>query len=258
MVKHLIAPERIALIFGAATNDNIRSIAHGLDTHGAAVGLDRPHRLAHYLSQLGHESASGRHDREVWDGKGAQARYDTREDLGNTPERDGDGYKYRGRTAMQITGKFNTTAFRNWCRARFSSVPDFVANPDAMNTDPWEGLGPIWYWSERGLNTLADSGSVPDVTQRINGGHNGLSGRKALYTRAALVLMDFGPTDVREFQRVARIAADGIAGPMTHRAMHAKLLQLPPLDAPRSTMARASNPFAALFAALLRLFSKGT
>ena len=258
MTKHLIAPERIALIFGAATNNNIRSIAHGLDTHGAAVGLDQPHRLAHYLSQIGHESARGRYDREVWDGKGAQARYDTRTDLGNTPEVDGDGKKNRGRTAMMITGGFNNRKFRDWCRARFQNVPDFAANPDLMNTDPWEGLGPIWFWSEHGLNALADAGDIRLVTKRINGGYNGLADRNAIYTRAALVLMDFGPADVREFQRVARIAADGIAGPMTHRAMHAKLLQLPELDAPRSAMARADNPFAAFFAALARLFTKRT
>ena len=38
--------------------------------------------------------------------------------------------------------------------------PGFEKNPDAMLTDPWEGLGPIWYWSTRDLNRYADEGDI--------------------------------------------------------------------------------------------------
>ncbi|WP_410176733.1 hypothetical protein [Sinorhizobium medicae] len=79
-----------------------------------------------------------RYDREIWGPTPAQQRRDTRTDLGNTPENDGDGFRYRGCTGMQLTGKDNYRQFRNWCRAAGLSCPDFVKDPDAVNTDPWE------------------------------------------------------------------------------------------------------------------------
>lgn len=63
------------------------------------VGLDRLHRLVHCLAQLMHESGSFKWDQKIWGPTPAQARYDTRTDLGNTAAKDGDGYLYRGRTA---------------------------------------------------------------------------------------------------------------------------------------------------------------
>nr|WP_234835981.1 hypothetical protein [Sinorhizobium meliloti] len=73
-----------------------------------------------------HESGDFRYDREIWGPTPAQQRYDARTDLGNTPERDGDGYLYRGRTGMQLTGKDNYRQFRNWCRATGLDCPDFA------------------------------------------------------------------------------------------------------------------------------------
>ena len=262
-MAHLIAPETVAHIFGVkSANDNIRSIVKGLDMRGAEAGLHPPHRLAQYLGQVGHESARGRYDRELWNGKGAQARYDVRTDLGNTPERDGDGYKFRGRTAMQITGKANTRSFRDWCRKLFKDVPDFVANPDAMNTDPWEGLGPVWYWETRGLNTLADTGSVSNVTRRINGGYNGLEDRKVIYARAALVFLGFDPADVSGFQKSARITVDGLVGPQTLKALHASLVALPKAEVPVRPDVEPIAPkparqtgIAALIAAIIGFFT---
>ncbi len=87
---------------------NANSVVVALDRYGALFGFDQPHRLAEYLPQLMHESADFRFDHEIWGPTPAQERYDTRTDLGNTPERDGDGKLYAGHTAMQITGNANT------------------------------------------------------------------------------------------------------------------------------------------------------
>lgn len=208
---------------------NMSSVLAGLRMRGEGAGLNAWHRLAHFVAQVAHESGRFRFDEEVW-GKGggtpAQMRYDTRTDLGNTPERDGDGFMFRGRTAMQITGRANTTTFRDWARTFARLVPDFEREPDAMLTDPWEGLGPIWYWETRRLNLYADRNHIETITRRINGGLNGYADRLALYTRTALVFLGRDPDDVRGYQSARGLTADGDAGPLTREALHKDLVAM--------------------------------
>lgn len=226
----IISDDKLAMMAGVAPNANMRSISIALNDYGHRFGLDQPQRLAHYLAQLLHESGRFRYDREVWGPTPAQARYDERTDLGNTKARDGDGEKYMGRTAMQITGRANVMAFRDWCRKFIdANCPDFVDKPDLMNTDPWEGLGPIWYWATRKLNALADENNIEQITKRINGGLNGFEDRVRNYTRAALVLVGRNPTEVTLFQREAKAnglydgTVDGDPGPKTRAALHLTL-----------------------------------
>lgn len=228
--------------FDAKARANAMSVLSALDRYGRKFGLDQPHRLAQYLPQLMHESGEFRFDKEVWGPTPAQQRYDTRTDLGNTPERDGDGFKNRGRGGIQITGGANIKAFRDWCRANIDpNAPDFVANPDLINTDPWEGLGPIWYWHTRKLNRYADQGDPETITVKINGGKNGLADRLELYSRTALVLLGYAPTAVTQFQRHAQrqgwlpkdepgepSQVDGDAGPRTRAALHQALMSMTP------------------------------
>ena len=221
----LITTNTLARMSGKATNDNMHSVIEGLALAGIGAGLNRPHRLAMYLAQLGHESEWFKYDREIWGPTEAQKRYEGRKDLGNTEP--GDGSKFRGHTAAQITGRANTTDFRDWCRRIDPRAPDFVANPGLMNTDPWEGLGPIWYWSTRDLNDYADANNIEMVTRRINGGLNGYSDRLARYVRTALVLAGYAPTAVKAFQQDAGLDVDGIAGPKTRAALHDALEALP-------------------------------
>lgn len=199
--------------------------------------MGRPARLAHYVAQMMHESSRFRYDREIWGPTPAQKRYDTRTDLGNSPEKDGDGKKYSGRTVIQITGKSNYKQFTSWCRKLDSGAPDFVGNPELVNTDPWEGLGPLWYWSTRKLNAPADKNLLEKVTRKINGGTNGLADRYQCYDRAALVLLGYSPTDVRSFQEAHGLKPDNISGLNTRAALHTALQQLPDLsvDALRTT-----------------------
>ncbi|RFC63620.1 glycoside hydrolase family 19 protein [Fulvimarina endophytica] len=237
----------------AGERANMMSILAGLDTYGAQAGLDRAHRLAQYIAQIAHESGRFRFDREVWGPTATQKRYEGRADLGNI--RPGDGSKYRGYTPGQITGRHNTTAYRDWCGESGLNPPDFVEQPALMNTDPWEGLGPIWYWDVgnpegRSLNRYADTGNIDMITLRINGGTNGLADRLDLYIRSALVLLgyDLRPRVVAQFQQAHGLTADDIAGPVTRMALHRALVALadevtevPPVSVPAPAPAQSAG-----------------
>ena len=220
----------LALFPSPKAQANVRSIDAALaSAPGRASGIAEPHRLVHFLAQLAHESAGFTYDREIWGPTPAQKRYDTRTDLGNTPEIDGDGKLYAGRTAIQLTGKANVTEFRNWARAVGMAPPDFVEDPDLLNTDPWEGLAPVWYWmvgnpTGRSLNALADKNDIEQITKAVNGGLNGYADRLAWYGRIALAMAHYD--DVREFQKDAKSLGmyasdiDGDMGPQTRAALH--------------------------------------
>ena len=216
---------------------NLASVMMALSAYGVVAGLNLPHRAVPFLAQLMHESGSFRYDREIWDGKGAQSRYDTRTDLGNTPAKDGDGYKNRGRGPIQLTGGDNIRRFHAWCGDKGLNPPDFISNPDLINTDPWEGLSAIWYWDvgnpeRKSLNRYADKGDQEMITRRINGGLNGYADRLDYYTRLGLVVLGYGPEDVLAFQKDAKAAAvyagniDGDDGPQTRSAIHLRLVAL--------------------------------
>ena len=228
----MLTMAQLVQIVDRPENDNMRSFLAGLAAFGGKVGLERPHRLAQYVAQIAHETMGFRYDREIWDGKGAQARYEGRADLGNTQA--GDGYKYRGRTGIQITGRSNYSQFTTWAWGIDAEAPDFVKDPDKANTDPWEGLGPIWYWDSRDLNKYADAGNNEMVTRRINGGLNGYADRLRLYDRAALVMLGYKPGDIRGFQDAHGLVVDGISGPKTRAAMHKALTTMKPATAPTS------------------------
>lgn len=230
-----ITADTLAKITGKPVNANMRSIVASLDAYGRSQGLDKPHRLAHFISQLAHESGAFRYDKEIWGPTAAQKRYDTRTDLGNTKEADGDGKLYAGRGPIQITGKSNYQQFTDWCRKQGMSNPDFVKNPDAVNTDPWEGLVPIWYWATRNLNAQADANDIEQLTKKINGGLNGYADRIDWYVKTALVLAGYGRDDVKGFQTAAQAAGrlpaganqiDGDAGPKTRSALHLTLADM--------------------------------
>lgn len=228
----LVTAHTLAAIAGAPVNDNMVSTAIGLQMAGVGAGLEQPHRLAMFLGQLSHESMGWRYDREIWGPTAAQQRYEGRADLGNTQP--GDGSRFRGRGPIQLTGRANYTAFTAWARGMDPKAPDFAANPDAVNSDPWEGLSPIWYWqngnpTRQSLNKLADAGAYESLTRRINGGLNGYADRQKRYARAALVLMGRDPAGVREYQAAVGLAADGIAGPRTIASLHKALASMPPV-----------------------------
>lgn len=236
----LTAQHLKAIALGPTDMSNINSIVDATNKYGGQYGMLLPHILAHFIAQLGGESAGFRYDREIWGPTKQQRKYDTRTDLGNTPERDGDGKKNAGRGPIQVTGAYNIKAFFEWCKAQGFNPPNFIDNPDLINTDPWEGLSAIWYWHTRNLNKWADQNDIETIRKRVNGGLNGFDTVLIYYTRAGLVFLgrNIGKgakafeNAVRKFQEHAKADGsykgeiDGDDGPKTRAALHAALVKL--------------------------------
>jgi len=95
--------------------------------------------------------------------------------MGNGPESSGDGYKFRGRGPIQLTGKDNYTAF-----AKDIKRPDVLTNPDIVATElAFESA--LWFFNKNGLFAIADKGVtdavIGQITRRVNGGTHGLDDR---------------------------------------------------------------------------------
>ena len=165
----------------------------------AKFQINTPLRLAHFLAQCGHESGGFRATQENlnYSAKGlngifkkyfptleSAVPYERKPEkiankvyanrMANGTEASGDGYKFRGRGYIQLTGKDNYTRFGN------AIGENIVANPDVVS-GKYALLSAAWFWSNNGLNKLADGGAtdatVTSITKRVNGGTIGLADR---------------------------------------------------------------------------------
>ena len=138
-------------------------------------------RAAHFLAQIGHESAGLRYMREIDPGHYLE----NRRDIGN--DRPGDGPKYRGAGPLQITGKLHFRNFGKWCHGRglVSDPEQFVKHPEQLEQPRWGLLAASWYWTvaRPNLNAQADRDDLEAVTRSINGGLNGLADRRQRLNR---------------------------------------------------------------------------
>lgn len=102
--------------------------------------------------------------------------------MGNGPEGSGDGWRYRGRGLIQITGRANYAA----C-GRALEI-DLEAFPELLVTRTLAALSAGWFWAmEAGANELADAGDFLAITRRISGGSTGTSDRVAWLERLEAV-----------------------------------------------------------------------
>jgi putative chitinase len=97
--------------------------------------------------------------------------------MGNGDEVSGDGWKYRGRGLIQLTGKNNYVAYSMACDNEALQKPDIVAEPKYAA----ESAG--WFWSVNRLNSVADTQDIVRMTKIINGGINGLDDRQMKYSK---------------------------------------------------------------------------
>jgi putative chitinase len=150
-------------------------------------GIEPAARTAAFLAQLAHESAQFRFMEEIWGPTAAQRRYEPpgtlATTLGNTDT--GDGFRFKGRGPIQITGRANYRRFGDLLGLDLVADPDRAARPEVAFRVA--GL----FWSRKGLNELADQvtpAAFREITRRINGGSNGLADRERFYETAKTVL----------------------------------------------------------------------
>ena len=154
--KKLGASQARAEELGLAANVHFR-------TYGI---LENSLRFIHFLAQLAHESGNFHYMEEIASG----AAYEGRKDLGNVNK--GDGVRYKGRGPIQLTGRANYRRYGQQLGIDFENNPEIVAIPSV-------GLMVACkFWSDNGLNALADQDDVTTITRRINGGLNGFEDRK--------------------------------------------------------------------------------
>ena len=144
-----------------------------------AASCTTPLRAAHFLAQIGHESAGLRYMEEIASG----AAYEGRADLGNTQP--GDGRRFKGRGPIQLTGRSNYRAFTRWAQNAGHTNHDFEANPHLLSQPKWGFLAASYYWTvaRPNLNAQADRDDLEAVTRSINGGLNGLADRRQRLNR---------------------------------------------------------------------------
>lgn len=139
-------------------------------------GIDTPIRAAHFLAQVAEESAELRYTAEIASG----AAYEGRRDLGNTHT--GDGRRFKGRGLIQLTGRSNYEAYRDFCGFDVINKPYLLEQPRGATRSA------AWFWSEHGLNRYADADNIEKITRIINGGTNGLAQRRKYLARAKKAL----------------------------------------------------------------------
>lgn len=175
-------------------------------------------RLAHFFSQVLHESGCMRYDMENLNYSAKALRsvfgkyFKTKRQaetyarqperianrvyanrMGNGGEGSGDGWKYRGRGLIQLTGKNNYKAFARWIgNDQVLKDPDLVASEYAVQSA-------VYYWDRHRLNKIADRDDIERLTKRINGGLNGLAHRKELLNKAngLLAMLELKPAKRR-------------------------------------------------------------
>jgi len=139
--------------------------------------------------------------------------YDTRTDLGNTPEVDGDGRLYAGRGPIQVTGKANYRKLSEWAfgKGYVKSPTYFVDHPQELEKLDFAFLGAVWYWTvaRAFINSLCDKRDIVGVTEAINGGQNGLADRKNRYNNCMAMGLDKLNVNAIEPEELEQIVSDG-------------------------------------------------
>jgi len=223
-----------------ATGANADRYVEALNAEMARHAIDTAPRVVHFLAQTLHESGCLRLTEENLnysaDGllKVFPRYFPVRADaeacarkperignrvycgrMGNGPEASGDGFRYRGRGLIQLTGKDNYRALARWCGQDVLAEPDRVASELAVQSA-------VFFWERNALNDLADIDDLKAITRRINGGLNGFADRREL--------LEKGRHALRELGLAGSVAPASVPFAPTHRVVP---LQLNLRSAPR-------------------------
>jgi putative chitinase len=202
----MVTNEQLHEMFPQAKTENLEKYHDALNAAFDEFEINTPQRQAMFLAQVAHESGNFSavsenlnykaetltkvfpkyfHDRDPNDyakqpEKIANLVYGGR--MGNGDEESGDGYRYRGRGLIQLTGKNNYDA----CGDKLDV--DLTENPDYLTTPAGAVRSAAWFWDSHDLNEVADAGDILKCTKKINGGTIGLEDRTKHYEHALSIL----------------------------------------------------------------------
>lgn len=202
----MITKEQLRRAIPDAKDSSIEEYHEPLLAAMEHYSINTKNRIAAFLANLAHESAafntteenlnySAKRLLQVWPKhfrgrntalyhqqpqKIANLVYANR--MGNGDKASGDGWKYRGRGLIQLTGKDNYQMFSDAIDA------DIVSNPDWILTPEGATISAGWFWNSRKLNQLADVEDLKEITRRINGGYHGHAERVRRYRHIKKVL----------------------------------------------------------------------
>jgi predicted chitinase len=179
------APELVTMAQATAVFTRSPSASQLADLNDCLrrFAINTPARIRHFLAQVGHESGGLRWMLELASGDA----YEGRQDLGNT--RKGDGRRFKGAGAIQLTGRYNYQRFA-----------DFIKDPDVMDGAAYVATrypftsGGFW-WHLNAINAFVDqSASCRQVSAKVNGRDpaNGLADREAYFARAVAAIPQGG------------------------------------------------------------------
>lgn len=222
--------------------------------------VDTPERIAGFLAQCGHESGGFRFVEEnlnysakaldsvfgkYFKNGGRSAKEYARKPekianvvygnrMGNGDEDSGDGWKFKGRGYIQLTGKSNYTAFAESVDMNLDDCIEYLKTPMGALESA------LWFWNTNKLNKYCDKHDVKGMTKRVNGGYNGLQDREEKWekvlellggasaepveetpARNTDIVLRIGDTgeDVVAMQQALGLSGDGRFGPGTKRAV---------------------------------------
>lgn len=183
-------------------NKNVAALTNSLNSLMSKYGVTTKDRIAGFLSQCGHESngftvlvenlnyskdgllrtfpryfteeTAASYARQPE--KIASKVYANR--MGNGDEASKEGFVYRGRGAIQLTGKSNYQAFAKVIGKSLEETINYLSTMDGAVESA------LWFWQKNGLNELADKKDVVAMTKAINGGLNGFVERQSIYNKA--------------------------------------------------------------------------
>ncbi len=208
----LITLDGLSRAVPSARRDDLTRYVEPLDEGLARYTINTPQRIAAFLAQVAHESGDFRSTEEnlnyswqalrlTWPTRFltdqiAQGYHRQPEKIanhvyanrnGNGDEASGDGWRFRGRGLIQVTGRANYLAY-----SQAIDEPALMTGPEQLAFPPHATLSACWFWHESGLNALADVGdeaSFNQITYRINGGYNGKDDRLQNWAEAKTVLL---------------------------------------------------------------------
>lgn len=104
--------------------------------------------------------------------------------MGNGSEYSHDGWVFRGRGLMMLTGRVNYERFLGFLKTQYN----MFLNADDVSRYPAAMISAMWFWQDNNLNKFADAGDINAITKRITGGMDDADYRKRLYLRVLQVI----------------------------------------------------------------------